>query len=538
MITSNIQNLSSMSTVKAKVDLYNHNTLVKTCTCGEVLENFTITREGESNKFFGFGICQKLDVYLIDIERNLTVQKGYEAKIGLGDGGEIWDTPYPVFYIKDVKRDERSNTITCTAYDKLYEANKYTLNDLYLRAPYTIRDVATAIASKLDLILHIEQDYNGNTSGAFDLSYEEGANFDGTEDLRSVLNGIAEATQTIYFVQNDNEATSSMNYLCFKRLDPNSQPYRITKNDYYELNTLTPVTLRSICNVTELGENVKAGSGTTQYIRNNPFLELREDLGTIIDNAVADLGGLTITPFDCEWVGNYLLEVGDRIALTVEDDSVMYSYLLSDTIVYSGALEESTEWIYSGEQEETPSNSTNLGEKLNATFARVDKVNQEITLLAAETDSRFSSLQVTTDGINATVSALEDEVTQNLDSLNYDMQTLAKEVSLKVDADAVTIEVERALSEGVDHVITAAKKYSFDDEGLNISDSDSEISTRVTEDGMRIYRNTTEVLSADNMGVRATDLHAKTYLIIGEYSRLENWNNSRTACFWIGPAGG
>ena len=43
-----------------------------------------------------------------------------------------------------------------------------------------------------------------------------------------------------------------------------------------------------------------------------------------------------------------------------------------------------------------------------------------------------------------------------------------------------------------------------------------------------------EVLTANNQGVDAANLHANTYLIIGEYSRFEDYGNGRTGCFWVG----
>ena len=54
---------------------------------------------------------------------------------------------------------------------------------------------------------------------------------------------------------------------------------------------------------------------------------------------------------------------------------------------------------------------------------------------------------------------------------------------------------------------------------------------------MQISRGNNEVLTANNEGVKAEDLHATTYLIIGKNSRLEDWEQNgeqRTACFWIG----
>ena len=43
-----------------------------------------------------------------------------------------------------------------------------------------------------------------------------------------------------------------------------------------------------------------------------------------------------------------------------------------------------------------------------------------------------------------------------------------------------------------------------------------------------------EVLAATSGGVDATNLHAKTYLIIGGRSRFENYGSGRTGCYWIG----
>jgi hypothetical protein len=52
---------------------------------------------------------------------------------------------------------------------------------------------------------------------------------------------------------------------------------------------------------------------------------------------------------------------------------------------------------------------------------------------------------------------------------------------------------------------------------------------------MAVFRDSGEVLTADNTGVKAENLHATTYLIVGVNSRLENYDNgSRTGCFWIG----
>jgi hypothetical protein len=55
--------------------------------------------------------------------------------------------------------------------------------------------------------------------------------------------------------------------------------------------------------------------------------------------------------------------------------------------------------------------------------------------------------------------------------------------------------------------------------------------------GMYVKRGNENMLTANNKGVDAVNLHAKTYLIIGEgdgRSRFEDYSINRTGCFWIG----
>ena len=54
---------------------------------------------------------------------------------------------------------------------------------------------------------------------------------------------------------------------------------------------------------------------------------------------------------------------------------------------------------------------------------------------------------------------------------------------------------------------------------------------------MVVNRDGNAVLTANNEGVQAVNLHATTYLIIGQYSRFEDYDKDgepRTGCFWIG----
>lgn len=478
---------------------YNCYNRYKTANSNDYIKSITVERAGSQNKFYGFGVCQKANVHLIDINRALNVAANDYINIGFNN-----EYVLPKYYVTEVHRDENTNEISATAYDVLYTASEHTSAELELITPYTLYDVAYKCAK---LIGCNTVDFSFELQEAFNLTYDNGANLEGTETIREVLDSIAEATQSIYFINYENN-------LIFKRLDKDGEPeHTITKDNYITLDSKSNRRLTAIVSVTELGDNVGVSldaSGTTQYIRNNPFLELREDLPQLLENALDIMGGLTINQFECSWRGLPHIEPGDKIAMVAKDDSIVYSYLINDTLEYTGAFAQKTSWIYedSGESE---SNPTSLGEALKLTFAKVDKANQNIEIVAAET----TALKLNADNITATVTDLTNTV------------------NAKVTANDVNIAIKNELAEGVNKVITSTG-FTFNDEGLRITKTDSEIETLITEDGMKIYKDNSEVLTADNEGVKATDLHATTYLVIGRNSRFEDYKGSRTACFWIG----
>ena len=340
--------------------------------------------------------------------------------------------------------------------------------------------------------------------------------------MREVLNDIAEATQTIYFINSAWELT-------FKRLDRDGdEVLTIGKDKYISLDCKTNRRLATIVSATELGDNVSASiaqAGTTQYVRDNAFWELREDIADIVENAVETIGGLTIAQFNCAWRGNPLLEIGDKIALVTKDNAIETSFILNDTITYNGFLSESTQWNYTDNDGESHDNPSTLGEALKQTYAKVDKQNKQIDLVVSEQDAQkeaISSLQMTTGTISANVKHTQNE-----------LDTLTKSVDATMSADEVHIAIKQELSSGVSSVVTE-KGYTFSDEGLRIQQSGSQMESLLDEDGLKVYRDGDEVLTANNEGVTAINVSVKTYLIVGDNSRFENYESNRTGCFWIG----
>ena len=484
MITSKVRK------IKAKVELYDGSTLVDTYYSNKKIKSFTIERIGDESKFFGYGICQRLNIHLIDKERAINITTANHFKVYLGIDNDYVNN-FPKFYVEEVNRDENTNELSITAYDILYKSSKHTVSELNLTS-YTIKEFASACGELIGAVTPISIENVGSTETCFSTDYPKGANFDGTETIREALDDVAEATQTIYYISYDE-------YLTFHRLSQNNPSIWINKSDYFNLSTKERRRLSTICHVTELGDNVSASTGvtgTTQYIRDNAFWNLRDDIGTLLDNAIAAVGGLTIPQFDMEWRGNFLFEIGERFYFTLKDESRETGYLLNDTISYDGGLSEQTSWNYT-DTEETESNPTSLGELLKQTYAKVDKANRNIELSAGKLD----------------------EATQEIENLSK----FKNDNKLSIYTNN-TLQTNYSIQSG----------FTFNSEGMTIAKSGNEMSTNVNEDGMIIKRNDEEVLTVNNVGVNAKNLRATTYLWIGTFSRFEDYNDSRTGCFWVG----
>ena len=513
--------------IPARVELLKDNsTQCDIYTSRDRLVSFTIERVGEG-KFFGYGICHRLNVHLRDVNRELEVNTSNMIEVVFGAQNDYLYA-FPPFRVREVHRSEITNELSITGYDALYDAANHTISELDLSS-YSLEGIAQKIARAIGLNLRLEVPENDT---AFAVYYPNGANLDGTEPFRTVLDEIAEATQTIYYVNNQWE-------LVFKRLDKDgSELLTIDKSKYYTLNSKTNKRLKTIISATELGDNVSASTtanGSTQYLRDNPFLELRDDIGDILNLAIARVGDITINQFECDWRGNYLMEIGDKIALITKDNEKMYSYLLDDTITYNGTYTQKSKWSYADDTSETPTNPATLGEALKQTYARVDKTNKQIELLVSDNTmnkDNIASLIMTTGEIDATVQKVEKSTGSALGKIEDDIAVLTNRVNASITAENVKIEVEKQLENGIDKVITSTG-YIFDEEGLTVSKSSSEMTTKITEDGMRVYKDNEEVLSASNTGVDAVNLHATTYLIIGKNSRIEDYGDNRTGCFWV-----
>ena len=450
--------------VECGVEFYSGSTLLHTYKGSDKLQSLTLERVGEDSKFFGFGICQRLNIKLIDFNGDLNIEGDMVPYFGDGTNKRS----YPRFHNTETNRDEKGRLISITAYDLIEYANHIYFSDLNLSAPYTVKQIADAIASKLGTTA------TGTTGAGFTLSYEAGANLGGNETLREVLNMIAEVSQTIYYV-NDN------NVLTFKRLNAkDTVDYTINGDLILEVECGDNRRLQIICNTNSIGDSTYSTTtleGSTQFVRDNGLWNMRTDLPDLLDSAIALVGNMTINQFSCQWRGNPLLEIGDKIAIAPPNKTVRYSYVIDDVLTFDGGLTEDTQWTFEDEDEKA-TNPTSLKKALEETYGRVDKANKRIDLVVKSVDEQgeeISSISIDMNGITSTVNDHSERLSKVEQTTNSITSTVQQQGDTLDDYGTKISQIEQTTS-GITSTV-AELDERITDQDQAIQDQNAKIST-------------------------------------------------------------
>ena len=256
-------------------------------------------------------------------------------------------------------------------------------------------------------------------------------------------------------------------------------------------------------------ESVESNGLTEIRIENNQIMDShREDF---IDNLLGVLKGLRFELYDLESFGIGYLNLGDFFSIQTPDGESHTALMLCDDLKITQGLTE-TSHLEAPEATETDYKAASETDKLlNKTILKVDKQAGEITALVTETKN-----------MSGTVNGLSSKVT-----------TMSE---VMMDSEKVNIKITEAIS-GINS-ITTATGYTFDQDGLHIQkfvDGEQEgLENLLDNTGMYVKRDGEDILTANNDGVDAINLKSRQFLIIGDNSRIENYTNNRTACFYIG----
>ena len=486
-----------------------------------------------NGKFFGYSISQKATIELRNSQNNIQIEKGQQFIIKLGAAFDKTKlVKSPVFEVSEVKKDTVSKKLTITGYDLITEAKNHKVSEIDISGTVSLCDVSLMM-QKIANILGTSYKYINNSN--IDISIDrDNINWSGEEDIRTAIDMLAELTGTICYINYENKLT-------FRELSK-SVDYTIKLDDYFTYNKSQEKTLTQLIHSNELGDNISVGAdGTAQTLFNNCYLSLLDstEISEKLSQILQICNGLVFSPYSLKWRGNPALEIGDYVKINTKN-GVENVYYIGETLTYNGGLVVQADMIDEKVKKPNATPST-VGEVINQTFAKVDKVNKEITLGVKETqgdinslNNQISSIKTNVGSITASVSNIETKTIPDIkDGYDKQIQEIKSEMaSTKLDQDSFNVEIKKQIDDGVKE-ITTTSGYKFDDKGLSITKSGQPLSTTISENGMTIKDNSTEVLTAKNTGVDAKNLHATTYLIIGDNSRFEDWGN-RTACFWIG----
>ena len=262
------------------------------------------------------------------------------------------------------------------------------------------------------------------------------------------------------------------------------------------------------------------------------------------------LNGLTYSPYEITTTGQACLEIGEQFVLEMLDGTTRTCIWMGQTLEIAQGVSETGSCSIPGAAETDYGIASASDRTMTQTILRVDKAEGSITSLTEDiynTDdgvmTKLSQITQKADGIEGRVSDTETAIS----GLTGSVETVTSQVSAKLDADSFDVSVERWIETNGIQSVDTQTGMTFDADGLHINQSGASTETLIDATGMTVSDYSgNDVLTATAEGVDAVNLHATTYLIVGQFSRFQDYSgtdytgatdNQRTACYWI-EAGG
>lgn len=290
----------------------------------------------------------------------------------------------------------------------------------------------------------------------------------------------------------------------------------------------------------------ETGEKNTYVICGNFLLttESTETLLPVAQTLYAQLKTLSYTPCKVQLPAGMDIQAGQIVDITDRNGKTVTAFVMTktqagqrDTLECTGSHRRDSTSVVNNEKYSAISKRTleieRKVEGLAVAATQLDKTLRDTQTDLQSVHTSVGEVNVKADAVNASVS----DLTQIISSTNGEVMEAKEQIaSLALHSDALEIKIGQVVNDGTSRVSNTTG--TFNEDGLQIDSTDSATKTQITPDGMTVlqksYGDTAEVLTATSDGVNATNLHAKTYLIIGGRSRFENYGSNRTGCFWIG----
>ena len=409
---------------------------------------------------------------------------------------------FGTYLIKETKKDEEQQSLSLECYDRMILSMvPYDLSLDYSKG-ITVKSLLDAICDRLEWAKGYDTFHNSGV-----LIDEE--KYDASVTFRDVLDEIAAvAGGMIGFVSDELRVIYPVD--SGEVVDEeNLKSLKIGKK-YGPINSVVLSRTPQEDNIYRQDTDSITAHGLTEIrIENNQIIDShREDF---MDGICEALFGMSFELYELESFGIGYLEFGEYFTLVTADGVEHKTLMLCDDLQITQGVSETSKLEEPKATKTDYTAASETDKTLRKTILRVDKQQNQITALVSKTET-----------LEGNISGVSEKVT--------------KMAEVMIDSDSVDIKISKAI-EGIDTVETATG-YTFDENGLNIHKDGEEMHNTLDNTGMYVRRSGEAVLTANNEGVNAINLTARQYLIVGNNSRFEDYNNGtdsqRTACFFIG----
>lgn len=313
-------------------------------------------------------------------------------------------------------------------------------------------------------------------------------------------------------------------------LDINSYYYLTTDMKYYKYNLET-----SSWDITQEMKN-------TLYIRtSNMFVNTQEQ----IDNIYNSVKGFKVQNITCENRGDLSLDAWDMIKYT---DGENEYYTLNDneitfngtsmgkviTNIPTGTKAETTNVILSTEDDKIRKIQTEINEIDNT----IKTIIQETQQISTENSQGLKELE---EKLGMVQGSLEDYAQES------ELITIKEELEKTTSATEEVINITKEIQVNGVSKVTTTTGYTFDDEGLTIEKTGAETKSTLNEVGLEVKDTTGSTEESllfagydketGETIVKSKNMTVEKYLVVGKYSRMEDFEPSgvkATGMFWIG----
>lgn len=233
---------------------------------------------------------------------------------------------------------------------------------------------------------------------------------------------------------------------------------------------------------------------------------------------------VSYTPCTVQIPATLQVQAGDIVTVTTAQDQTLRVYVMKHTLSGQRSCLECTGSV---RRDSVWAVNEKTYEALDGRVLELEMTQEGLRLENKDAGEKAAALQLQLEGISTQVSALEGAAEQV--------------TRLEQTAQALQLQVQTLENEGVSRVKTQTG-YTFDEEGLCVSRSDSQLTNTVSHQGMYVIRhkNTAAqvvMLRADAQGVEAANVRVGNYLVVGEHARFEDYRDgmqNRTACYYLG----